>query len=292
MHATTFDPSPVSNIDNPQRILFKCTTYKSSHPATARLNFKEAIAQASGGSARDAPSNSRRHPGQEADFEVQWKVLHVEALSPQACITKRGVGNKGAEMKFRTAVPVQIGTARAAAAPNELGRVPLPPLTTTPMFCIKRLSQTPLHPADIPRVRLFLCHEADVEGAQLPRLHVEVDPCANLSVAIAELKKISRSSAPSKPHSGHRWYAHSLQLFSQYNSFIAAFFHMAAGKNPLTDNHLRDQKGTWAPIGHAVISLFRSVLCTIVCVRRFIESACIVARARVVFTKMMRVWLL
>ena len=65
-----------------------------------------------------------------------------------------------------------------------------------------------LQPADLPRVRLFLCHENEAKDANLPQLHVEVDPCTSLSIAVAELQRISRSSklTPSKPHSGHRWY--------------------------------------------------------------------------------------
>jgi hypothetical protein len=150
------------------------------------------MVHASGGAARDALPNARRHPGQEADYEVQWKVLHVDALSPQACSTNRAMDDKGVGTRFRIAVPAQIGAAHAAAAGP----------ASTENSAAGRVS---LHPDDIPRARLFLCHEADVAGSMLPRLHVEIDPCVNLSVAVEELKKISRSSAASKPHSGHHW---------------------------------------------------------------------------------------
>lgn len=65
-----------------------------------------------------------------------------------------------------------------------------------------------LKPADIPRVRLFLCLENDIKGGQLPQLHVELDPCESLHVAVMKLQSTSRSSklAPSKPHTGHQWY--------------------------------------------------------------------------------------
>ena len=160
---------------------------------TAHLNFKEAMVPASGGAARDAPSNARRHPGQEADFEMvremQWKLLHVEPLSPQECSSNRAMVDKGVGMRFRNAVPARIGAAHAAAAGSASNE-----------HC--PAGRVPLHPADIPRARLFLCRETDVADALLPRLHVEVDPCANLSVAVEELKRIS---AASKPHAGHRW---------------------------------------------------------------------------------------
>jgi hypothetical protein len=66
-----------------------------------------------------------------------------------------------------------------------------------------------LHPGDIPRVRLFLCNQSDVKEGRLPALHVEVDPCCSLLVAVSQLQKICRSSklAAAKPHSGHQWCA-------------------------------------------------------------------------------------
>ena len=60
------------------------------------------------------------------------------------------------------------------------------------------------------------------------------------------------------------------QLYCQYKSFFAAYFQMAAEKNPLTGNLLRDQKGTRDLIGLAATSLFPSVLHTFIHVSRFI----------------------
>jgi hypothetical protein len=111
-----------------------------------------------------------------------------------------------------------------------------------------------LQPADIPRVRLFLCHESDAKDGKLPQVHVEVDPCTTLSIAVADLQRISRSSklAPSKPHSGHRWYVVAVHVRFYYESPSAAYFQTVVANLESTEH----PHGPGNLAGLAVTSLF------------------------------------
>jgi hypothetical protein len=193
-------------------LVFLTFLHAKSHIHTDRLNFREEIiSEQSGGAAVAVPSGGRRAPDPEASHERRAKVLPV-VFPPKAHAVRAGPENRDFMLRFRSAVPL----ARAEGAGSQTG--------FTEKKTKKKNKQKAsasaavpdevdescprLQPADIPRVRLFLCHENDVKDGRLPQIHVEVDPCVNLSVAILNLQNISRSSklVPAKPHTGHQWY--------------------------------------------------------------------------------------
>lgn len=133
---------------------------------------------------------------------------------PPALCMRSSLDSQGLTLRFRSAVPLQsaIKHAEAGSQSSVSGKKTKKKgksKASGASAVEDSSSNHRLQPSDIPRARLFLCHESDVKDGQLPQLHVEVDPCAGLSVAVLELQKISRSSklAPARPHSGHQWYA-------------------------------------------------------------------------------------
>ena len=188
----------------------------------AGLNFKGAhVQEQTGAAASAAPPIGRRSPGQEASFESRSKELPV-VFPPPPFSMRSGLGNHGFALRFRNAVPLPAVpavshtitgaqlSARRKKAKNKHKSKASASAAAAELGCDEDdgPQRIQLHVADIPRVRLVLCHDADVKDGQLPQLHVEVDPCLNMSVAVSEFQKISRSSklAPAKPHSGHQWY--------------------------------------------------------------------------------------
>lgn len=196
-------------------LFFKFGLYFWPHfTPSAALNFKEVISQEqSGGAALAPPSSARRPPGQESSFESRAKELTV-AFPPPAFCMRSGLDSQGLTLRFRSAVPLHsaIKHAEAGSQSSVTGKKSKKKgksKASDASAVVDLSSDHRLQPSDIPRARLFLCHESDVKDGQLPQLHVEVDPCAGLSNAVSELQKISRSSklAPARPHSGHQWYA-------------------------------------------------------------------------------------
>ena len=185
----------------------------SHFKSSAALNNKEAIShEQSSGAAVALPSGGRRPPGQEASFESRAKELTVTFPPPASCM-RSGLDSRGFTLRFRSAVPLQLAckdavvNSQASFTGKKSKKKGKSKSSNAPQVANSPRNHR-LQPSDLPRARLFLCHDSDVKEGQLPQLHVEVDPCADLSHAVSELLKISRSSklAPARPHSGHQWY--------------------------------------------------------------------------------------
>jgi len=175
-------------------------------------------AGAGAGAAAAAAAGGRR-PGQEASFESRAKELPV-AFPPAPFSMCSSLDSHGFSLRFRSAVPLSHASASAqpSARGKKAGKRAKSKAFAAAAAAAAELDRDEegaprLGPADIPRARLFLCHDADVKDGQLPAVHVEVDACVSLSVAVLEFQKVSRSSklAPAKPHSGHQWYATRVQ---------------------------------------------------------------------------------
>lgn len=125
-----------------------------------------------------------------------------------------GLERMESTLRFRTAVPLAStkecasSKLRVTGKKNKKKKNQKHATSAPASEQVDESSSQHLAPSDIPRVRLFLCHEGDIKDGQLPQIHVEVDPCESLHAAILNLQNISRSSnlVPSKPHTGHQWY--------------------------------------------------------------------------------------
>ena len=190
-------------------MVFLTFLHAKSHIQSDRLNFREEIVcEKSGGAAVAVPFGGRRAADPEAGHERRAKELPV-VFPPKAHSVRAGRGM----LRFRSAVPLaraREGAGSQAGFTEKKTKKKNKQKASASAAVHDEVDEScpRLQPADIPRVRLFLCHENDVKDGRLPQIHVEVDPCVNLSVAILNLQNISRSSklVPAKPHTGHQWY--------------------------------------------------------------------------------------
>ena len=190
---------------------FRHNIYSDMTGVATSLNCKNPVQEELPAAEAPAPPQLR-HPGQQQNFEVDWKELTIaRPLSDNVSFTLKNLDGHG--FRFKAAVPSAQFTSRAkqnSALKSQGGAAKQSPLLGMSKSARKRAKQRAkrssaeiagssvqesdaavlLQPCDIARVRLFLCFHSDVRNGKLPAIHLEIDPRRPLVDSISEFEKL------------------------------------------------------------------------------------------------------